>query len=538
MKFFPRHFLTFTPLIILPIVLIGGMAMWNNRWNHQKFSDLRQNISRLEQQADMSSKTITNAFEEKTRADYEYIIHHIKLGLELSLDHLDRVLQNFADFPNLRRYLNHPAQNTENDTQLVFTYLRTLIKSHQISNIYILDQSGKERIRLKRNADQIQSLELRPDSALSNKPFISEWQSISQGRPGIIGKKVYFDHDLLSLKKAQPLISLLAPVYSMAPLESNRTFPISGYIRFVIPVSFLTDKIVGNISTEDSIVIINRRGEIVFHQNPSEIGNNFLKYSAFKDKFLVFSDFVTGGLLQINIFADKEILSRKTEGVKNLTQSISLQVDTINTLSEHLKKHLDMFRQGLILILALALLSAVAIVYATAKVFSAPIKHLIRQAGKISAGELDSGLTSSASDEIGELSRHLDEMRINLKAHITDLDKKVLARTTELTKSNEQLHQEIVERKHSEVQKERLIADLQSALTEIKDLRGILPLCSFCKKIRDDKGYWQQVDVYIQKHSQADISHSLCPDCLKEHYPNLSETMARKNKQPPQDNHM
>jgi len=63
--------------------------------------------------------------------------------------------------------------------------------------------------------------------------------------------------------------------------------------------------------------------------------------------------------------------------------------------------------------------------------------------------------------------------------------------------------------------------ELQQALKEIKTLRGILPLCSFCKKIRDDKGYWEEVDVYIHKHSQADISHGICPECAKEHYPDL-----------------
>lgn len=57
-------------------------------------------------------------------------------------------------------------------------------------------------------------------------------------------------------------------------------------------------------------------------------------------------------------------------------------------------------------------------------------------------------------------------------------------------------------------------------LSEVKALRGILPLCSFCKKIRDDKGYWEQVDVYIHKYSEADISHSTCPECMKKNYPN------------------
>ncbi|MCB2183100.1 MAG: response regulator [Desulfobulbaceae bacterium] len=68
----------------------------------------------------------------------------------------------------------------------------------------------------------------------------------------------------------------------------------------------------------------------------------------------------------------------------------------------------------------------------------------------------------------------------------------------------------------------RLNRELEQALKEIKTLRGILPLCSYCKKIRDDKGYWEQVDVYIRKYSGADVSHSLCPDCRNKYYPDLA----------------
>lgn len=60
---------------------------------------------------------------------------------------------------------------------------------------------------------------------------------------------------------------------------------------------------------------------------------------------------------------------------------------------------------------------------------------------------------------------------------------------------------------------------LQKAMDEIKQLKGILPLCSFCKKIRNDSGYWEQVDRYIMSYSSAEISHSICPDCLQKHYP-------------------
>ena len=64
-----------------------------------------------------------------------------------------------------------------------------------------------------------------------------------------------------------------------------------------------------------------------------------------------------------------------------------------------------------------------------------------------------------------------------------------------------------------------LIRKLQTTLDETKTLKGILPFCSYCKKIRDDQGYWNKVDAYIDKHSEADISHSICPECAKKHYP-------------------
>ncbi len=78
---------------------------------------------------------------------------------------------------------------------------------------------------------------------------------------------------------------------------------------------------------------------------------------------------------------------------------------------------------------------------------------------------------------------------------------------------------DITARLRIEREREEVIAQLKKAQDEIKILKGILPLCSFCKKIRDTKGNWVQVDVYIYRHSEADISHTVCPECRKKHYP-------------------
>ncbi len=70
-------------------------------------------------------------------------------------------------------------------------------------------------------------------------------------------------------------------------------------------------------------------------------------------------------------------------------------------------------------------------------------------------------------------------------------------------------------------QKEELVLQLQAALSKVKTLEGIIPICSSCKKVRDDAGYWQQVEVYVRDHSGADFTHSMCPECIAKWFPDL-----------------
>jgi hypothetical protein len=71
------------------------------------------------------------------------------------------------------------------------------------------------------------------------------------------------------------------------------------------------------------------------------------------------------------------------------------------------------------------------------------------------------------------------------------------------------------------------LADLQRALQEKKFLSGLLPICAACKKIRDDQGYWNQIEWYISHHSAAEFSHGICPECLQQLYPELADEAIR-----------
>ena len=83
---------------------------------------------------------------------------------------------------------------------------------------------------------------------------------------------------------------------------------------------------------------------------------------------------------------------------------------------------------------------------------------------------------------------------------------------------------DITDRKQQQFEREALIEQLQEALADVKTLSGLLPICSSCKKIRDDKGYWNSLETYIHKHSLARFSHGICPDCSRKLYPDLQKT--------------
>lgn len=80
---------------------------------------------------------------------------------------------------------------------------------------------------------------------------------------------------------------------------------------------------------------------------------------------------------------------------------------------------------------------------------------------------------------------------------------------------------DISDRKSAEQERENLIHELQTALKDIRKLSGLLPICAHCKKIRDDKGYWNRIEAYIEDHSEAEFSHSICQQCARKYYPDI-----------------
>ncbi len=87
-----------------------------------------------------------------------------------------------------------------------------------------------------------------------------------------------------------------------------------------------------------------------------------------------------------------------------------------------------------------------------------------------------------------------------------------------IQQAHDQLSAEMTERGRVAADNERLIGELQQSLTQVRRLSGLLPICASCKKVRDDTGYWSQIEVYVRSHSEAEFTHGICPDCSKRLY--------------------
>lgn len=159
--------------------------------------------------------------------------------------------------------------------------------------------------------------------------------------------------------------------------------------------------------------------------------------------------------------------------------------------------------------------------YSAEEAIGRPISILVLENNRDEVADILQKISRSESVESHDTTRirkNGEVIHVSISvAPITNASREVVGAST--------IARDITERKRSEQEREKLVSELQEALANVKTLSGLLPICSYCKKIRNDQGYWQKLEAYIHQRSEAQFSHGICPDCYEKVRAELSEAL-------------
>jgi methyl-accepting chemotaxis protein len=167
----------------------------------------------------------------------------------------------------------------------------------------------------------------------------------------------------------------------------------------------------------------------------------------------------------------------------------------------------------MIIVIATISIMLAMVAFFLGKRFAQPVMTLSRHLESVAQGNFTTRINFDKKDEFGLLAKKFNFMTQELSRS-----------TTTITR----LESEIASRIVTEAKNEQLIKELQKNIAEIKTLQGMLPICCHCKKIRNDQGYWDQLEKYIVEHSHVEFSHGICPDCMQKYYPDIYAQMKKK----------
>jgi HAMP domain-containing protein len=187
----------------------------------------------------------------------------------------------------------------------------------------------------------------------------------------------------------------------------------------------------------------------------------------------------------------------------------------IDMRADEVDQKLSEIRLAGLLSLVSSLLLALVFALYLSRGFTARINTLTRHCQRIAIGHFDETITIRTFDEFDDLITAFNTMSDELAQARTQADQAI----DELREARDNLETHVEERTR----------DLKNALEKVQVLTGMLPICSSCKKIRNDKGYWQQVEHFVSMHTGAQFSHGLCPECATKLY---GDILMRKNPQP------
>ena len=396
-----------------------------------------------------------------TRQSDIYLEHQSQQLLHRVAASIGNEIKSFVEDHTYHLHLSHKLYGNELlRLKEQRTVLNQLLSDQQIyQDLALLDPKGQQLLRVSR-------------SQVFFEKDLQSWANRKEFLYPASRKTPYFSAIRFDDTIQEPLITISIPI---ADLRTGQlSYVIAGNLRFKKIWDLLANI---RIPGKSLIYVVDQTNRVVAHPNPSIVLSGTtanLPKAAGRAKGLSGSDvIISWESLQ---FGDQKLVVVAEQPV---SQAYIL-------ITNH-------FRIGLI-VTSIAIVIAIFFVVLAIRHFVRPINALSTATQAISNGDYSQRLEVASQDEIGTLARAFNKMSQELQRYHQEMEELVKNRTEELAQANRSLEQ---------------------SLANVKRLSGLLPICSSCKKIRDDKGYWNQLELYLIEHSEAEFSHSVCPECSK-----------------------
>lgn len=379
----------------------------------------------------------------------------------------------------------HGIELLETDNQR--SLLNNLMFDRQdFQDLALLNTEGQELMRLSRSI-------VYQEKDLQNRFSEKEYRVPAEQNQPYFGA-IRFDTTI-----QEPLLTISVPIIDLR--SGNLAYVLAGNLRLKKIWDLLA---VIDVRGGGTVYVVDQTKKVVAHRNPSVVlRGTTINLSQASGR--------ANGINGTNVIISLDLLKFGDQNFKIVAeQPIS---EAFALISNHF--------QIAVVITFLVIVMAISLIVAAIRHVVKPVKSLATAARGISNGEYSQHVNVTSQDEVGALASAFNKMSQDLGKYRNDMEGLVKIRTKELAQVNRQLERDLVERLALEKEREELIDELKLSLEKVKTLSGFLPICASCKKIRDDKGYWNQIESYIAKHSEAEFSHGVCPECAEKLYPEL-----------------
>ena len=339
-------------------------------------------------------------------------------------------------------------------------------------DISLLSSEGQELIRVSR-------------SKVFFHKDLQSWAGRKEFLSPATRKTLYFSAVRFDDSIQEPLLTISLPLFDLR--TGRLSHVIVGHLRFKKIWDLLANM---KIPGKSLAYVIDQTNRVVAHPNPTVVLNNTTV------------DLPDTQGSAIGLSGDEVIISWESLqlGDQRLTVVAEQPVSQALVL---LKSH---FRLAAI-ITSITIVIAIFFLVLAIRHFVKPIKALSTATQAISKGDYSQRVEVVSQDEVGILADAFNKMNQELESYNKKMDELVRIRTDQLAQAN---------------------INLEQSLARVKKLSGLLPICASCKKIRDDKGYWNQIESYLLDHSEAEFSHGVCPECAKKLLSELDQYNLRK----------